>query len=44
MCHHYTAIDELTETERGELLAEHDEAELHEEQTEDELVKLGLEA
>ncbi|KTG08625.1 hypothetical protein AUR64_18335 [Haloprofundus marisrubri] len=44
MCHHYTTIDELTESERRELLDEHDEDELREEHTDEELVKLGLEA
>jgi hypothetical protein len=44
MCHHFTPIDELTEAERRELVAEHDEEELRAEHSEDELEKLGLTA
>lgn len=44
MCHHFEAIDELTEAERREVLEEHGIEELEKEHTPEELSRLGLEA
>lgn len=44
MCHHYEAIDELTEAERRDVLAEHSVEELEEEYSPEELGELEIEA
>lgn len=44
MCHHFQHIDELTEAERREVLAEHSVEELETEYTTEELSKLGIDA
>lgn len=44
MCHCYGPVDELSEEEREELVAEHSVEELRAEHTEDELEALGVTA
>lgn len=44
MCHHYEALDELTEAERQAVLEEHDLEELEAEHGAEELRSLELEA
>lgn len=44
MCHHFQPVEELSEDEREALVAEHSEAELRAEHTEDELEELGIAA
>lgn len=44
MCHHFRPVEELSEAEREELVAEHSEAELRAEHSADELEELGITA
>lgn len=44
MCHCFESVDELSETEREEILDEHSEAELRAEYSAEELEKLGVAA
>lgn len=44
MCHHFEAIDELTEAERREVLEEHSIEDVEEGHNPEELSKRGIEA
>ncbi len=44
MCHCFEAVDDLSETERTEMLESHTEAELRAELSDDDLTKLGIAA
>jgi len=44
MCHCFQSVEEMTEEERSEILAEHSEAELRAEYSPDELDRLGIAA